>query len=471
MTPKYRQEMVNHVTRELNRIVRLYRQHNPDFNGKVSLYGHSLGSLLAFDILCHQPKHQEEKKDGNVGGGKEGGAKKKVAEMDLSDMMSGAISADERRVKGLLGLDRPSIRYEALEFGVDSLFVVGSPVGLFMLLKGDKLRAKLVDDIAGDGGEDGVLRPECAAVYNVFHPHDPVAYRIEPIIRKEYADLKPVQLQYTKGGLKGTVLGIADLGNDLAARAGYVFESVWARTAEVVSTAGKVASIVSSFKPAAPTPAPNDSTPNPAVAPPEPPNAAETEAAKKMEKDKEIGRLNPRGRIDYALQEGVLENPYLSALGVHMSYWPDADVAMFILGELWRNEKVPEEEKAGEKGGEKEKEGKDGKGVMGEKSLSSSGGSATGLEKRKPSTSGEGVLGSTPPRTGSGGFASWFGLGGVAAAPTGGEKEKEKEKEMGKVVTKVEVVPAEVALEDMAGAGLTKQTSEVLSELDHLSYL
>lgn len=26
--------------------------------------------------------------------------------------------------------------------------------------------------------------------------------------------------------------------------------------------------------------------------------------------------LNPRGRVDYILQEGVLENPYISAIGV-----------------------------------------------------------------------------------------------------------------------------------------------------------
>lgn len=30
----------------------------------------------------------------------------------------------------------------------------------------------------------------------------------------------------------------------------------------------------------------------------------------------EIDRLNPRSRLDFCIQEGVLENPYLSALAV-----------------------------------------------------------------------------------------------------------------------------------------------------------
>lgn len=31
--------------------------------------------------------------------------------------------------------------------------------------------------------------------------------------------------------------------------------------------------------------------------------------------------LNKNGRVDYCLQEGILENPYLSAFSAHMQYW------------------------------------------------------------------------------------------------------------------------------------------------------
>lgn len=33
-------------------------QRNPNYNGGVSLGGHSLGSLILFDLLCHQKPQQ-----------------------------------------------------------------------------------------------------------------------------------------------------------------------------------------------------------------------------------------------------------------------------------------------------------------------------------------------------------------------------------------------------------------------------
>ncbi len=44
--------------------------------------------------------------------------------------------------------------------------------------------------------------------------------------------------------------------------------------------------------------------------------------------------LNPNGRLDYVLQESVLENPYLSSLAAHMTYWPDTDVNSLIVRAL-----------------------------------------------------------------------------------------------------------------------------------------
>jgi len=39
--------------------------------------------------------------------------------------------------------------------------------------------------------------------------------------------------------------------------------------------------------------------------------------------------LNVNGRLDFVLLEYILENPYLSSLGVHMNYWGDNN-AMII---------------------------------------------------------------------------------------------------------------------------------------------
>ena len=49
----------------------------------------------------------------------------------------------------------------------------------------------------------------------------------------------------------------------------------------------------------------------------------------------DIWKLNSRGRLDYSIQEGVLENPYFSALSSHTQYWGDSDVGLFLLKELY----------------------------------------------------------------------------------------------------------------------------------------
>jgi hypothetical protein len=38
----------------MNRMYGLYLLRNPNFNGHVSIGGHSLGSLISFDLLCNQ---------------------------------------------------------------------------------------------------------------------------------------------------------------------------------------------------------------------------------------------------------------------------------------------------------------------------------------------------------------------------------------------------------------------------------
>jgi hypothetical protein len=50
----YREHISNIVLAESNRIYNLFRERNPNFKGKVSLIGHSLGSAILFDILCRQ---------------------------------------------------------------------------------------------------------------------------------------------------------------------------------------------------------------------------------------------------------------------------------------------------------------------------------------------------------------------------------------------------------------------------------
>jgi hypothetical protein len=47
-------------------------------------------------------------------------------------------------------------------------------------------------------GEDFRL-PTCPGFFNIFHPYDPVAYRIETLVNPELTSLKPVLIPHHKG--------------------------------------------------------------------------------------------------------------------------------------------------------------------------------------------------------------------------------------------------------------------------------
>jgi hypothetical protein len=57
-SPAYKGHISRIVVNELNRVYGLYKERNPNFKGKVSLVGHSLGSAIMFDILCIQKDAQ-----------------------------------------------------------------------------------------------------------------------------------------------------------------------------------------------------------------------------------------------------------------------------------------------------------------------------------------------------------------------------------------------------------------------------
>jgi len=50
-----------------------------------------------------------------------------------------------------------------------------------------------------------ISSPKVAQLFNVFHPSDPISYRMEPLISTAMAALKPQLLPYTKKGIFGNV--------------------------------------------------------------------------------------------------------------------------------------------------------------------------------------------------------------------------------------------------------------------------
>lgn len=161
MTPKYRQLIVRTVTEEINRVYRLFIENNPNFEkigGKVSMYGHSLGSIIAFDVLCHQPP--------------------------LFNLSNAVFGIFDEKFQG----EENHEDIVKLDFPVWNFFAAGSPIGLFLMLKGLKIgsRKYLIDmekiNEANNKKSKITSIPYCYPavknLYNIFHRADPIAYRI-----------------------------------------------------------------------------------------------------------------------------------------------------------------------------------------------------------------------------------------------------------------------------------------------------
>ena len=129
MSTYYQLLILEEVTRQLNQLYERYIEINPDFDGEVHLIGHSLGSLILFDLLSQNETYK-------------------------------------------------------LNFNVSKFFSIGSPIGLLKLIH----RIRVLPDQANEEkltlGLAGVSSdtPNCKEIYNVYHTCDPVAYRIEPLI-------------------------------------------------------------------------------------------------------------------------------------------------------------------------------------------------------------------------------------------------------------------------------------------------
>ena len=166
----HKSKMIKAVTQEANRIYRLWCQHNPGFHqyGNVHLLAHSLGSVMATDILSKQPTSLPRELGPTVG--------------------------------------EPST--STFDFNTKNLFFCGSPAGFFLLLnkapllprKGRHKPACEDDDstpgVAGEAGTYGCLAVD--NIYNILHYNDPVACLLNACVDAKYAaSLAPARIPLT----------------------------------------------------------------------------------------------------------------------------------------------------------------------------------------------------------------------------------------------------------------------------------
>uniref|UniRef100_A0A8P4K1B4 DDHD domain containing 1b n=1 Tax=Dicentrarchus labrax TaxID=13489 RepID=A0A8P4K1B4_DICLA len=356
-SPLYRDEITRGLTLELNRLYSLFCSRNPDFekNGKVSIVSHSLGCVITFDIMTgwdpvrfhHQeaPDPEETKVRWPSDEERHLQEQLRLTRLRLRDL--------EDQFQGLQTLS--CVAVPALKFKVENFFCMGSPLAVFLALRGIRP--------GNNGVQDHILPTSiCKRLFNLFHPTDPVAYRLEPLILKHYSNITPVQIHWynttsptpynqirptllnllkdttsvsdsesipspctsppqarrhygesiTSLG-KASIMGAASLGKGI----GGILFSRFSRSSGQV---GGVEEEPSDSESGASEPAMSQST-----------SAVMDNTSLELER-----------RIDFELREGLVESRYWSAVTSHTAYWCSYDVALFLLTFMYRPQELPE---------------------------------------------------------------------------------------------------------------------------------
>nr|ABB76653.1 phosphatidic acid-preferring phospholipase A1 variant 1 [Mus musculus] len=366
-SPLYRDELVKGLQQELNRLYSLFCSRNPDFEekgGKVSIVSHSLGCVITYDIMM---------------GWNPGGLYEQLLQKEEELPDERWMSYEERHLLDELyitkrrlreiedrlhGLKAPSIsQTPALKFKVENFFCMGSPLAVFLALRGIRP--------GNSGSQDHILPREiCNRLLNIFHPTDPVAYRLEPLILKHYSNISPVQIHWYNTSnplpyehMKPNFLNpakeptsVSDSEN-IAAIPSPVTSPVLSRRhyGESITNIGK-ASILgaasigkglggmlfsrfgrsSASQPSEPSKDSLEDDKKPSASP------STTTVATQTLPHSGSGFLDSalelEHRIDFELREGLVESRYWSAVTSHTAYWSSLDVALFLLTFMYKHE-------------------------------------------------------------------------------------------------------------------------------------
>jgi hypothetical protein len=320
-----KQNIIDTVANSLNKKYAMFLMRNKNFKGKVSLAGHSLGSLILFDLLSHQnPKNDSADKAGN----------------SLVDSPTRSINphkplkrTESKQIDyriGLSGTGQPLMKYPQLTFEPSSFFALGSPIGMFVTVRG-------IDTLGCD-----FRLPTCDGFFNIFHPYDPVAYRVEALVNPVLAKMPPVLIPHHKGRkrmhleLKETMTRVStDIKSKVMSSFKNVTDTMFAfnplHRHDQKSIEEQVHEVLEKQLNGE-AHGEHGETPSNSETPPSSP-----EKVSRDDPCLSFGKLNQSKRIDFVLQEAPLEffNEYLFALASHVGYWDSADTILFIVKQIY----------------------------------------------------------------------------------------------------------------------------------------
>lgn len=292
MSPHHHDLIIDIVTNEMNIVVETFRDLT-GFEGNVSVIGHSLGSIITWDILDNQvapPEvHSPETYSPRL-------SREHQVQFDHPPL---SIRSDAQS---------PDITsYPQLAFPVQNVFFLGSPIAVFLMIRNPHEPLHSDYELTG-----------CRNVFNIFHPYDPVAYRIEPLIESRNADVEPRIVTHWNGGF----------------RVQYQTKRIWKKFLdETIKTQQHVIEVVEAQMTAVGL---LDSSMD-YVGEDEVSDSA-SDSGGDMPRQAMCGSLNQGRRIDYMLQEREIEsaNEYVAALNAHSAYWNEKDLSLFVARQIVR---------------------------------------------------------------------------------------------------------------------------------------
>ncbi|KAK2581696.1 hypothetical protein KPH14_002183 [Odynerus spinipes] len=266
-SPLYGGEVRAGLQKELNRLYFMFTSRHPGWAGKVSVLAHSLGCVIVYDIVTGwmgpetRPPSPEDKE----------------------------------------------VLIQGLQFPIENLFCLGSPLSVFLALRTRSPSNKL--DVMPQG--------LCKRFYNIFHWSDPVAYRMEPLLERGYSKIEPVVIPPYGGGVDDLQIEPSSVPNadqnlsppETDEREDSPVDGSNRNTEKGWSLWGLVRAGWN-VKEGASSPTPDS---NPPIRP-----------------GQELTQ-----RLDYVLRAVGLGRNYLYAVVAHTRYWSNYDVAYFVLTRLF----------------------------------------------------------------------------------------------------------------------------------------
>jgi DDHD domain len=362
LTPTFCAAVLDCVTNQVNALYKGFTQVHKQFvanGGTVSFIGHSLGSVIVWDLLSVLKDSQEETAANFAGVSINGhvgyrASYTSAAAADHDDDDADATTNQQKAAvkNGTWGPSLPKKMKECISFTPANTIFIGSPIGMFLTLRGahavfDAMRLDAVENAkqlaqeASMAAAHAVVAAAAAvpasssgtssaadivpaiieipmaspfelptrALYNIFHPSDPVAYRIEPLLLAQDTDVTtiPPPLYLTAPG--------KDVRLHLKAKQ---FGEAFSKTlTEHKSAWNAIFETAVSFVT---------------------PESAKKETADGGQPQFKEGPLRfPLGgkseRVDYSFQPGVIENEYISAVLAHSTstYFTNADFHDFLI--------------------------------------------------------------------------------------------------------------------------------------------